>query len=95
MPNNKAIIGEEYVYKRGNLFRSINFPPVKVLDVKDGWVNYAMPETFIDGRMEEKSFLSMYKKVGEDLTRPSPIEPTFPRKVFRAIKNYFDLNYRG
>lgn len=37
------------------------FKPVTILDVRDGWVRYAMGSCFSDERKETKEFLSMYK----------------------------------
>jgi len=40
-----------------------NYPPVKILAVKDGWIRYDMPPVFMDQRMKLKDFLRIYKKV--------------------------------
>jgi hypothetical protein len=38
-------------------------PPVKILDVKDGWVRYRMNELFPDERKPMKDFLQLYRLV--------------------------------
>lgn len=40
----------------------LNYPGVKILDVKDGWVRYYMGRIFPDERMKLEMFLSVYKK---------------------------------
>jgi hypothetical protein len=37
--------------------------PVEVLDVREGWVRYAMGNVFPDERMSVKDFTWMYRKV--------------------------------
>ncbi len=37
--------------------------PVKILDVKEGWVRYAFPNIFTDERMDIKTFIIIYKPV--------------------------------
>lgn len=40
------------------------YPPVLILDVKDGWVRYQMSASmFSDERKRESDFVSMYKRV--------------------------------
>lgn len=40
--------------------------PVKILDVRNGWVRYDMGGIFRDERMEINSFVRMYKLIVED-----------------------------
>ncbi len=41
------------------------YPPVRILDVKDGWVRYWMGSLFDDERKPIDQFMRMYKKVGQ------------------------------
>ena len=63
---NKVIpkIGEEWLLsiKDKSPWDTTNkYPPVTILDVKDGWVRYSFVTIFTDQRMEIESFLGMYK----------------------------------
>jgi hypothetical protein len=40
-----------------------HYPPVTILDVRDGWVRYAMQSVFTDERTTIKSFTRMYRRV--------------------------------
>lgn len=40
------------------------YPPVKILEVKDGWVRYYMNDILRNERMRASQFVTMYKQVG-------------------------------
>ena len=62
------IPGELYIFTGAlkDPFPPMLIPPVRILDVKDGWVRYAMKTMFTDERMEINSFNSMYKKFQQE-----------------------------
>lgn len=43
--------------------KNVSYAPVKVLAASDGWVRYAMGNTFPDERMTSQLFCSMYRKL--------------------------------
>ncbi len=54
-------------YEEGDPFPS-KYPPVTIIDARQGWVRYSMGWFFDDERMKESTFLSMYRKVTEQPT---------------------------
>ena len=60
-------IGDKFVFCENfkNPFDS-GYPPVTILDVKDGWVLYNMSSFYPRCSKELEAFLKMYKKVEVD-----------------------------
>jgi hypothetical protein len=48
---------------KGSPWPEKNYPPVTILDVKDGWVRYDMVSLFKDERMRVSAFVGMYRNV--------------------------------
>ena len=57
--------GELWIFNPEDPFES-KYAPVKILDVKDGWVRYYMGWAFPDERMKASSFVKMYGKYKEN-----------------------------
>lgn len=62
------IIGSYYElsYQDGSPWpKDYGYPPIKILDAKDGWVRYAFKDShlFSDERMELDTFNRLYKLV--------------------------------
>lgn len=57
--------GELWEFKKGDgsPWPSKDYEPVKILDVRDGWVRYSMDGFFRDERMTVSSFMYCYRKV--------------------------------
>ena len=60
-PVKAPIAGEEWWLKNDSPWPKKDQKPVKILDVKDGWVRYDMLSVFRDERMELGSFLHCYR----------------------------------
>jgi hypothetical protein len=54
------VVGELWVLSDGSPWQT-KYPPVTILDVKDGWVRYDMNKIFRDERMLMKIFISCYE----------------------------------
>jgi len=54
-------VGERWVFNDDDPWGGKKFPPVKILDVKDGWVRYYIGHYYSDERREMDSFLYIYK----------------------------------
>ena len=64
LPIKEPEIGDRWIFSpKGDPWGPGDFIPVKILDVRDGWVRYDMNGIFRDERMEIKEFMSMYKLV--------------------------------
>lgn len=60
----KPIPGDDFWYLRDakiDPWGSKTHNPVRILDVKEGWVRYSMGELFPDERMKMSAFLFCYK----------------------------------
>jgi hypothetical protein len=55
--NEKWVLSDD----RNDPFIPKTYPPVIILEVKDGWVRYDMQGLFRDQRMEIKSFIRIFK----------------------------------
>ena len=57
--------GEEWMLddRESGPWESTRFKPVKVIDVKAGWVRYFVSEIYPDERMKIGTFVRLYRKV--------------------------------
>ena len=57
--------GQEWLLhdREAGPWKSTRFKPVKILDVKAGWVRYWINEVYPDERMKIGTFVRVYKKV--------------------------------
>ena len=60
-------IGEKWKLKEGDgsPWPTKEFPPVTILDVKEGWVRYEIGDAFPDNRMGIKEFTRIYEQVSD------------------------------
>lgn len=61
----EIVRGQTYLLRGndGDPFPRKDRTPVKILDVRSGWVRYSMGTMFTDERMEQRMFLRIYDRV--------------------------------